>query len=572
MLSEYLDRLEKHKEHYALQYIVEPEKLNASLNNIQSRKSEPDMHIIKIIRLLYLSNNNDINNIDDSTKNRIITTLRDFPYWSHLNEESPNDVIFWSENHIIMMLSSAHLMKQYLYFHDATISKSKNKDTFLTQHHILEEKLLKLYLEGHCKMAGMYECLSHVYLPYTISALLNLYDFSIDDYIKTLASKILNIIVHQILLCTTEEGIATLSASSRSFHRTRTRIRGHNINELIYLYTGKGVDGHSDSCQLTDFLLTTNWVPDESTLHAYLFKGFIQMSVSHEIEDIRGAYCNPDVDSLECIPFYWSAGLLYHPDFIKDTKRYMKIKRLGHRKNLWPLRFIPSVLVSSISKSFSHLTSGQCYLGVTLNVYKNRNTCLSSYEKFQVNSASFQQLSWIANIEGIPIWSMSGRGSEGVAGFAMNSTYNPYCSQKGKLLVVSYYPPLKYRNEIIRLFWPSPLFDKEKRENEWWVGQKKGSFVGIFCTKPTLLQTNESKDAVLETLYESKTKIPRRCYDKGGGMSWVVIVGSNDEYESIDAFLSRCQTIDIKEQCIHNNYTAACHDQIEGDIKITISN
>jgi hypothetical protein len=87
------------------------------------------------------------------------------------------------------------------------------------------------------------------------------------------------------------------------------------------------------------------------------------------------------------------------------------------------------------------------------------------------------------------------------------------------------------------------------------------------------LQTKECKDAVLETLYESKTNIPRRCYTKGGGMSWIVIVGTNDEYESIDDFLLRCQTIDIRESTsIRNSYTAEVHDQIEGDIVVTISN
>lgn len=545
------------EEGFKIQYIREHHKLLESIDYVIKREDNSDMHIIKMIRLLYLSDNNENDiAIEKSIKNRIIQTLSNFPYWPHQGSESPNDIVFWSENHIMMMLSSSHLIRQYL-------------GNASTECSILEERLLRLYLEVHCNMNGVYECLSHVYLPYTIKALLNLYDFSIDGYIKNLSSKMLNLIVHQILLCTTLEGIATFSASSRSFNRTRTEVKGHNINELIYLYTGKGADAHDSSCQLSDFLLTTKWQPDQCSLDAYHFRGFQQRKISHNINEIRSAYIDSDdpMDSSEIIPFFWSAGLLYHPLFVKDTKFYMKSKNLHHRTNLWPLRFIPSVMVSSISRSLSRLSSGQCYLGVTLNVYKDRNICLSSFDNFQVNHASYQQQSWMANIEGIPLWSTSGIGSESLAGFAINNTYNPYCKQQGSVLVVSYFPPKK--NEITQLFWPTPLFDNEKRQNEWWIAQKKDSYIGIFCTAPTRLETKENEDAVLETLYQTKTNIPRRC-SIISGLSYIIVVGNN-EFKNINEFTNRCSSIQIHEHKDKKNYTIDVIDdeQIEGTIKIT---
>jgi len=565
--SEFIARLAYLRNSCTLQYVREPEKLIESIDRIAEQTDEPDMHAIKLIRFLYLSSGISINssiNIDDKTKARMVSVLSAFPYWSH--EKTPSDVVFWSENHIMMMLSSAHLMRQYICIHDTS-----NSNKTISQQGMMEEKLLRLYLEGKKKF-GLYECLSHVYLPYTISSLLNLYDFSIDRYIQSLASDILNIIVKQILLCTTTEGIATLCASSRSFHRTRTRIRGHNINELIYLYTGKG-EGHSDSFQLSDFLITTTWIPDDHTFDAYHFKGFLQQKVSHNINEIRLAYMDPTdpIDPIELVPFYWSAGLLYHKNFIFETKKYVQLKKLEHKNDLYPLFFVPTMFVSSISKSLERISSGQCYLGVTLNVYKDRNICLSSFENFQVNSASFQQLSWMANIEGLPVWSTSGKGSESFAGFSMNNTYNPYCSQSSSLLVVSYYPRLTYRNEVVQLFWPSSLFDDEKRDCEWWIGRKIDSFIGIYCTAPTRLDSTDHEDCLLETLYEPKTYCVRRICS-ANRLSFIVLVGTKDEgYDTIDTFLTKCKSIRIHESFSQKKYTVSVSDNSnERNINITL--
>jgi hypothetical protein len=107
--------------------------------------------------------------------------------------------------------------------------------------------------------------MSHVYLPYTISALLNVIDFSkietpksaptrttrikssqswenpnisfVYSYIQSelcdLASVVLNSIVKQVLLCTTDTGIVSFTASCRTNPELRLRPYGHNINQLI---------------------------------------------------------------------------------------------------------------------------------------------------------------------------------------------------------------------------------------------------------------------------------------------------------------------------------------------------
>ena len=68
-----------------------------------------------------------------------------------------------------------------------------------------------------------------------------------------------------------------------------------------------------------------------------------EQEVEQEVEDV--------LDEAELVPFYWSAGLLLHPDFAADTRRYMTLKsRCVHTR---PQHVCP---VSSPSSSSSSST------------------------------------------------------------------------------------------------------------------------------------------------------------------------------------------------------------------------
>lgn len=81
-------------------------------------------------------------------------------------------------------------------------------------------------------------------------------------------------------------------------------------------------------------------------------------------------------------------------------------------------------------ESFDHYSAGQNYLGVILNRYKSFHgrIVLSSFEMYNVGLQSYQQVSWMANISGLPIWTESGEGSTANA-------FAPAVIQRGPLLV-----------------------------------------------------------------------------------------------------------------------------------------
>lgn len=255
------------------------------------------------------------------------------------------------------------------------------------------------------------------------------------------------------------------------------RVFDHNINQLVNLLNqGISPNPHSVTA-LTDFLLTTNWVPKAEALQALHFDGFIHnIRMSHDLDDLPFLYSQPFENSSNVIdeftPLYWSAGLITHPQMAEKTRNYQSKKALTKNKHLWPLSyfFFSDVSFASSMQQYEHFSKGQVYTGIKLNVYKRPTYGLvfSSFELYNPHYCGFQQFPWIANLRGVPIWSQSGLGSESISGFGIHNTHNPAIQQIQDIMLITYLAPdalsgLFVRNLFsshVRFFWPIPLFDK----------------------------------------------------------------------------------------------------------------
>lgn len=424
--------------------------LNKALGLISKCDGNSDFSMLSLIRLLFLDETKFSDNAQfdiRSAKERICQTLNSFPFWP-ASDEAPrkdiNDIVFWSENHLFMTLSSAYLFYQYHYH-----SLQRYPDNYAP---FVDEVFIKyLELHLHDKFDGVYEANSHVYLPYTLSALFNLFDYAEERSIRNMAEALIDKILYHIMLCTDPlHGVANLSASARAFPRTRLRNHGHNINQLINLMVGHSPDDFFVS-QLADLLCTTSWRPKAMAFEALHFDGFLhRVRISHALDDTEEIYgysvfatSAKHVD--EYVPLCWSAGLIVHPLFVQKTRLYQRRKHMSKNTHLWPLAYgvLTDNFYASSMEKYTHFSSGQLYTDFDLNVYKEptRGLVLSSFELFNVHNAGFQQLPWMANVSGIPFWTQSGSGTEGVLGFGMHNTHNPAVQQRHGLLVATYLAP-----------------------------------------------------------------------------------------------------------------------------------
>ena len=291
--------------------------------------------------------------------------------------------------------------------------------------------------------------LSHVYLPYTLIALLNLFDFSHDEDIQEYTKTIINIIMIQIFTGCSSSGVCNLTATMRSNKNFRTRIDNHNINQLILLCMGISPDKMIPTA-LGDTLATTKWRPiDRNIASAIKFRGFHSRMANHSFANIENIYerCVLEVNSLDStcslqqddlLPFYWSAGLITHPSFMQKTLRFQRRHKLLNNVHLWWLRY---TILQWIVLSSPKISTGQMYVDAHLNVFKgNHGLVLSSFERFNAGRAGFQQLPWLANINGVGCWTQSGN-KNSVAEFSMLHTHQPNVIQRGGALIAIYAAP-----------------------------------------------------------------------------------------------------------------------------------
>jgi hypothetical protein len=296
--------------------------LQTSINVIRNTNKNCDFHIVNLVRFLYLV---DVRMFPHSLTvvTEIENVLSNFAYWPQVDPCSafPDDVVFWSENHILLLLTSRYLTRQHILLRSMLpihIPIQLAAD--------LETRLLVCYLEAHCSQAfsngALYETLSHTYLPYSLAALMNIFDFCLDEQLKKYAETLINSIVTQLLYCyTTHNGVCNLSASARSYPRCRLRNFNHNVNQLMNFVVGHSPDA-LEPASISDFIATTSWRPSVDMYSALYIERIHQLPMSPAIEPFHNfsspAHIYQGIDKQELAPFYWSAGLVLHPKFAES--------------------------------------------------------------------------------------------------------------------------------------------------------------------------------------------------------------------------------------------------------------
>lgn len=280
-----------HAKHSA---VVDLDELSKMCEAVIKVDDKADFVLIKIIRLLYFTGDALLD-----AQHIVEQALSAFPFWVRKEKGAGEyagieKIIFWSENHTFMFLSSAHLFYQR--------AKKLGLPCLAGES---EDRLLRAYLEAHISFEGVYEILSCTYLPYTINSLLNLYDYSEDEIVQERAKFLLDKIISHLLLVCNVDGICNLAASARQYPAFRFRNFGHNINQLISLCTGRSSDPVGAS-SIADFLLTSSYRVSNDLIEKYwLFEGFLSQRVNHKTSDTMEIYERTGLDPLDCTTFYW---------------------------------------------------------------------------------------------------------------------------------------------------------------------------------------------------------------------------------------------------------------------------
>jgi hypothetical protein len=256
----------------------------------------------------------------------VMKMLSTFSFWPGLSDSPIKESQFWSENHILLFLSSAYLFKQ------------KFEESCLTCPCMVTDRevsLLKVYLRAHClpSFGGVYEVNSPVYLPWSMCALLNLFDHARDVEIKLCAQFILGKITRQCVLSADRCGVCSLAATCRMPDASqRLQPWTPRLNQLMHFIFGQydpcsglpvdtTVDISEGPSIFGDLLALSVWVPpmadEDPALPTHLqvsdyatWSGFLHLErMNHKLDEARSVYRSQlDMEGLpesEAAPFYW---------------------------------------------------------------------------------------------------------------------------------------------------------------------------------------------------------------------------------------------------------------------------
>lgn len=186
---------------------VEWDKLNITLDYVDSQYDVSDFRLATLIRILYEFPDQ----IPDNLMTRIKSSVLKFRYW--MDEPGGNSMCYWSENHQILFASAEYLLGQ-LYPNEVFT----NSGLTGIQHKQKAEIRINDWLEMKWQY-GFTEFYSNVYYTEDIAGIINIIDYAENDSIATKAMIVMDLLLYDVAAQSIDNMF--VSSSGRAYQRSR---------------------------------------------------------------------------------------------------------------------------------------------------------------------------------------------------------------------------------------------------------------------------------------------------------------------------------------------------------------
>ena len=501
---------------------VDQQVLNDIYAEIQTR-STIDFAIVQLVRVMMLSNG--------AFDAEMIPVLNSVPYWINYGDTVRG---FWSENHMIMWMSSDWIMHEYT---------GRPADATL-------EQRLKHYLNLKIDY-GFYEYFSSTYAPYCLSGLLNLADFAQDQEIKSLAIAASKRLMKDLLMMTNDQGVF-YPVAGRNYPSKYESAYGQNHSSLIWLLTGLGpapskashAGGFLASTSIDFTEVTDSWTSTLDTLY----------SIGHTLPE--GLIINQNMTDLDRTIFQWSSSTYFHPDFVIETVSLLNDSAMWNHVDFELINLFAGFPV----EQYPMITTGLSGVTKTSNskadiaIFKNGPVTLCSNEDFFKGKVGFQQWPVCANSGTSAVYTASGPvEADWQDRNSNNANYHlPYVDQTHNVALVMYRPEslppvVPFASKDVALYWVDSVYDEIVEDDLWLIGRENEGYVAVrrHCT--------DYIDGV-------------RACESNAGQTWVIVVGNEDMYGSFANFQTTVSQSQFTENwSVNSNGDSVYYASIEMD-------
>jgi hypothetical protein len=467
---------------------------------VDKRKDTSDFTMAILIRLAHLHGNDPL--LPTSVQARIENSIRNFRYW--LDEPGQDNMIMWSENHLLLFASSEYL-GGHLYpnkiFPNAGLSG-------LAHARKARVRVLR-WLDERWRF-GFGEWYSPVYLAYSMGPLLNLVDFAPDAEIRNRASMVLDLAIFDLARLTHRGSFGVTAGrayASKKFSAKKQNIRG--LIDILFATPQTPAGGY-----------VANFFANGSTYKVpHVLLGIGKDTPQRLVDRSRHGLSFEEApkhgigfQKTEDVLFWWGSGALFSRPIIPATQRLM------NRWNLWGMSYfkqmswmqhIPSSganIVQGISSVLGGFADGSLTTGGHTQVFRTPDTMLSSVQDYRKGRLAWQLHPWQATLgdEAVVFTTMpaSFRGIIGAPG-GLNAGLDawtgslslPRIIQVDDVAVILYDRPGELERFVLsgqqtHAYFPRQAFDESSRQGNWVFGRKGDGYVALYSARPTHWQTN----------------------------------------------------------------------------------
>lgn len=487
---------------------VDTNVLNNWIDQVPTR-STLDFLIVKMVRILYLSNG--------EYDNKIYSALDTLPFWMNKGDTLYG---YWSENHMIQWMSSDWLLHE-------KFNKPIDPALYDRLEHYLDLKL----------QYGFYEFFSTTYAPYSFGGIINLADFAQDPIIKSKATAVAQKLISELLMVTTEEG-TFFPAAGRNYYGSYDKAYGHNVQSIIYLTTGLG--RQLTRAQHGSSFLATSDLYIEDAAATYTTQLDTLYSIGHSLDS--GFVLNSTQTPIDKIVFQWSSGAYFMPEVAKASANIVIDSMLWNHVDFEPfvqLKGLSADQIEDISEVLSPVSKSTLICGQDVHIFKNNSVSLASIQNFHPGKAGFQQFPCVANIGQNAIMTASGETAVPWRGRKSNHSneHMPYVEQNSNVALLMYWPEngnIILESMDVSLLVEDNDMDEIVEDSLWIMFRQDNNYVAY---------RRSCADLDNDGAYTCPTDPVQ---------SWAVVVGDSTMYNSFANFQTLISNAEFEESFTHN--------------------
>ena len=516
--------------------------IRKTLEDVNNFEDTSDFDVNEYVRILYYDNITHI--LSPELKADLKQTVLDFKYW--FTEPNSDNMIFWTENHMILFHTAELLAGQL--FPNETFTNSNMTGIEHINHAI---PLINRWI-GWRAQFGFSEWHSNIYFSLDLKAIMNLVEFSEDASIATKAMMLIDLIAfdfannffHSIYATThgrTEDsrqmGTSIDSPASRESPSESAwlllGISKHNINDgnnggAISIAVSEKYVPPPILEDIAEYAQTTNVHKERSSLN--LDDG-PTYGLGYTSEDdlmfwwpMSAPTAAPIIDASVRIMEEYDIK----PELIFNDATFLDLLNIGAT--------IHGTTLSGSCEKLKIVTQGTCLESVSTYTYRSPYYQLSGAQDYHKGMAGLQEHIWQASLDETAIVYTNSPGGvspqEFTGGWKPRATLNEnvgifqYDRLATTLLGELVFLYLEYK-PYTHAYFPQWAFDSVEQHGKWTFGSKNDSYVALYSYE--------------KTHWESDIELR----SSGKKNAYIVELASVEDYATFDAFIEEILDAEI---------------------------